>query len=111
MESIGGSAVADDLAVNLRAATFRRLQLFQDHDPGAFANYKTIAIALKRPRSMNRIIVVRGQRAHRGEARHAHRCNSRLRTTADHDVGVAALNDLETISNSVRACGAGGGGS
>src|SRR6185369_6204739 len=110
MKRISGRAVAHDLSVDLRATSLCRLELFEDHDPRAFTDDKTVAVSLKRPRGVYRIVVVRRQRSHRREARHAHRRDSRLSATADHYVGIAALNNPEAVADCVRPCGAGGGG-
>ncbi len=49
MESIGRHAVTDNLSINTRASPFGKFKLLEDHDPGAFTNNKTIAIAFKWP--------------------------------------------------------------
>ena len=109
MKSVGGHAVADDLGVNARAASLRKFQFFENHDAGALADNKAVAIAFKGTRGMLRIIVARRQRAHRGKPRHAHRRDGRLSAAANHDVGIAALNDLEAVADGVRARRAGSG--
>src|SRR5689334_7742540 len=108
MERVRTSTVTHDFTVDLRAALLRVLELFENQDPRALADNETIAVAFERTRRMYRIVVVGGKRAHRGEARDAHRRDRRLRAAADHHVGVAALNDLEAVANRVRAGRAGG---
>src|SRR5690349_3724992 len=103
MKRVGTSAVTDDFRVDLRAALLRVLELFENHDPRAFANHEAVAITFERTRRMYRIVVVGGKRAHRGETRDAHRRDRRLRTAADHHVGIAALNDLEAVADRVCA--------
>src|SRR5215204_1973006 len=49
MKRVSARSIADELSVNLRATSLRRLELFEDHDPRAFTDNETIAISLKRP--------------------------------------------------------------
>ena len=58
---------------------------------------------------MLRIVVARGERPHGREARQRKRCDDRLAAAGEHDVGVVALDDLESVADGVRAGGAGGG--
>ena len=43
---VAGQAVADDLGVDLGAAGFGVLQLFQHHDASAFAHDEAVALAV-----------------------------------------------------------------
>ena len=46
---IGGEPVAGELAVDLRAARFRMLELLDDDNARAFAHDEAVAIAIPRP--------------------------------------------------------------
>src|SRR5258705_13912321 len=105
MERIGSHAVANELRIDPGTATFRHFQFFEDHNAGAFADNKSIAVAFKRPGSVLGIAVARRKRSHRGKARYTHRRDCRFSAAADHNVSVATLDDLKTVANSVSARG------
>src|SRR5687767_6972556 len=107
MKRVGTRAITDNFSVNPRAALLRKLELFENHDSRAFTNHKAIAVSFKWPRRVERIVIIGRERAHRRKTRHAHRRDRRLRAAADHHVGIATFNDLETVANRVCACGAG----
>src|SRR5690349_8877971 len=48
MECIRRRAVANQLSVDPSATSLRRLELFENHDPRALADHKTVAISLER---------------------------------------------------------------
>src|SRR6058998_3584876 len=110
MESVSGHSIANHLAVDARAAAFGKFQFFQDQNAGAFADYESIAMQLEWPRSMLRIVITRGQGAQRPKAGDAHGRNCRFRAPANHGVCIATLNDLEAVTNRMRAGGTGGSG-
>src|SRR5205823_1621459 len=110
MESVARHAIAHKLRIDARAPRLRRLQLFEHKQPRAFADDEAIAVALERPRDTRRLIVARRKRAHGRKTCDAHRRDGRFSAAADHNVGVAALNDLEAVADGMRARGAGGGG-
>ena len=88
MERVGGHPVADQLRVDGRAALLGELQFLEDDDAGAFAHDEAVALAIERTAGVQRIVVARRQRAHRGEAADAHRRDRRLGAARDHHVGV-----------------------
>src|SRR4029078_8602353 len=107
---IGAGAITDDLSVNPRATFLRGFELFENQDSRALADNKTVAIALERSRGVQWIVVVGRQRSHGRKARDTHRRDSRLCAAADHDVCVAALNDLEAVADRMCACSTGSRG-
>ena len=65
---VGAHAVADQLAVDLRAARLRVLVLLEHQRAGALAEHEAVAVLVPRPARAGRIVVARGQRARRGKA-------------------------------------------
>jgi len=51
---------------------------------------------------MNRIIISRRKRTQSREPGHTHRRDRGLGAAADHRIGIATLNDLEAVTDSVR---------
>src|SRR5205823_8428047 len=85
-------AVADDLAIDVRAALLRGLQLLEDQDAGALGDDEAVAPGVERPRRARRLLVARRERAHGVEAADAERRDGRLAAAGEHGVAVAALN-------------------
>src|SRR5262249_25726718 len=107
VEGIGAHAIADDLSQNRRATPLGMLQVFQDQDASAFADHKTITSRVPGPSGFLRLIGARTKGAHRGEAAHTHGANRGLRSSGDHYVGIAALDNAPGVSDGVRAGRAG----
>ena len=61
--SVTGRSVAQDLAVDLRAAAERALPFFENQHPCAFAEHEAVAGSIKGPRRVLRVRVV-GRRNH-----------------------------------------------
>src|SRR5262245_10279800 len=110
VERVRGHSVAGDFTINLRAAGLRVLQLFEQQNARALADDEAVAVLVEGARGTRRVVVARRQGAHRGEAPDRHRRDRAFAAAADHGHGVAALNDLEAVSDGVRACAAGGRG-
>src|SRR2546430_15632118 len=51
MVSVGGRAVTDDLGINMRAALAGVFQVFENYDPPALTDPKTLAVPVARARS------------------------------------------------------------
>ena len=55
-----------------------------------------------------RLVVVRGERAHDGEAGKTELADARLGAAGDHDVGAAGADEVERVADGLGAGGAGG---
>ena len=87
---VAREAVADDLAIDLRAAGERMLALLEDDDAGALADDEAVAVAVIGSRRLGRTVVEVGrERPAGGEARDRQPVDRRLGAAGDHDVGVA----------------------
>src|SRR5271169_5498524 len=95
--SITTHAVTHNLSENIGSATLGKLQVFEDQNACAFADYKSIARCVPGAAGLLRLVIARGKRAHGREPAYAHRSDRRFRTSGDHDLGIAPLNDLEGI--------------
>ena len=62
--------------------------------PAALAAHEAVAVGVERPRGLLGLVVARGHRLHRAEAGDGERHDDRLGAARDHDVGVAALDEL-----------------
>ena len=59
VKRVGRHTIAHEHRVYFCAAALRMFELLKDHDPGAFADDKAIAVGVKRPRRMMGIVVAR----------------------------------------------------
>ena len=75
---IGRVAVADQLAVDVRAARPRVVQSFQDDDPRAFGHDEAVAVLVERPAGPGRLVVAAAERLHVLETGQRHRDHGRL---------------------------------
>src|SRR6185312_5998564 len=101
---------ADDFTENVRAALLRGFELFENENARAFTNDEAVAILIERAGGVQGIVIALRERAHGGESADAHRGDAGFGAAADHDIGIATLDDAEGIADGVGACGAGGGG-
>src|ERR1700752_735790 len=99
MKCIGCGSVANQLGVDPSSAPLRRFEFFEHHDSGAFADHKSIPISFEWARSMYWVVIVGRQCSHRGETSDTHWSNGSFGTPTDHQIGVSALNDSETIAD------------
>ena len=74
------------------------LQLFQDEDAGAFADDEAVAVLVPGAAGALGLVIAGGERAHGGKTADAHGSDGGLGAAGDHDVGVAAGNDLEGVT-------------
>ncbi len=109
VERVAAHAIAHDFSQDGRAAPFGKFQFFKDQNPGAFADHESVAIAIERAGSVRGIVIALRKRAHGGESADAHGRDAGFGAAADHDVGIAALNNPERIADGVGAGGAGRG--
>ena len=102
MKSVASHAVAHHLGIDARSTAPGELKLFQNHDAGAFADHKTIAIQVEGSRRVSWIVITRRKRPQSGEPSDAHGRDGRFGATANHCIGIAALDDLEAVADRVR---------
>ena len=100
---VRGRAVADELAVDLRAALDGTLALLEDEDGRAFRQHEPIAVLVEWPRGLLRGVVAPAHRVHRCERADRQREHRRLRAADHHDIGLAALYQLGALAERVRA--------
>ena len=60
MIGVSAHTVPYNFAVDMRIALQGMLHLFKNNDPGAFADYKTVPVFIKRPRSLLRAVIIGG---------------------------------------------------
>ncbi len=77
---------------------------------GAFADDEAVALGVEGAAGALRLVIARGERAHGGESADAHGSDGGFGAAADHDVGIAAVDDAEGVADGVGGSGAGGGG-
>lgn len=109
MAGVARPAVADDLAVDACAASFRMLKFFEDQDTAAFAEDESVSVGIEGSASFFRGIVACGQGLHVGETGHAHGGDGGFGTAGQHDVGFTVLNGFESVAHRVVGASAGGG--
>src|SRR5262249_38732926 len=106
MIGIAGHTVPDKFGNDLRAAFAGEFQFFDDKDAGSFTDDESIAVLIERTRGPLRLFIPGGESTHGGKPADTHRGDSSFRTSANHDVGVAAGNHAKRIANRVGAGGA-----
>mmetsp|Transcript_5005 Transcript_5005/g.20004 ORF Transcript_5005/g.20004 Transcript_5005/m.20004 type:complete len:392 (+) Transcript_5005:560-1735(+) len=103
---IAGGAVPSELAVDLRAARLGVLLRLEDEHTAAFAHDEAGAVFVEGTGSTRGIVVEGGDHGlHGREASKAERSERRLRATGDHDVRLAALEEVQRRAERVGARG------
>src|SRR6185312_10504978 len=110
VEGVPAHAVAHDLGHDAGPATAGKLQFLQHQDAGALANHESVASRVPGPAGFFGIVISGGECAHGGKPAHSHGSNGCFRTSGNHYIGIAARDDLESISDGMGARGAGGAG-
>src|SRR5215203_693512 len=108
VKRVAAHSITDDFREYVCPARLCKLQLFENEDSCSLAYYESVTFQIERPRSTLRIIVPSRKGTHRSKARHRHRRYRAFRTTADHRVGIAALDQTKTVADSVCSCRASG---
>ncbi len=108
MVRVAAAGEAGDLAVDVRAARQRALQLLQDQHRAALAHHEPVAVAVERARGVLRVVVAGGGGLDRVEAGHRDRGDRRLRRAGDDDVGLAVLDQVVGVADRVDPRGAAG---
>ena len=80
-----------------------RLELLQEQDARALAHHEAGPRRVERARRVRRMLFLRGEPAHRAEAREDQRVDARLGAAGEHGVRVAALDQLGRLADRVRA--------
>src|SRR5690242_7058810 len=88
---VGAHAITDDFRDNRRAPILRMLQLFQDQNSGAFADYEPVALPIPGTRCLIRLVIARRQSTHGGEPADSHWSHASFAAAADHHIGVTVL--------------------
>jgi hypothetical protein len=103
-------AVADNLAINFRAAGLGVLQFLQHQEARAFAHHETVAFQVKRARGAFRLGVAGAHGAHRAKSADAHRHNRGLRAAGENRDGIPHFDGAPGFADGVGGRGAGGTG-
>src|SRR5437588_6948961 len=85
-------SITGELAINFRAALLRMFELFDNGNPGAFADDETITVAIERARRALRLVVAPAERSHRGKTGETQFDDRSFGTAGDKDIGVAEFN-------------------
>src|SRR5882724_1578765 len=110
MIRVGGVAVADNLAINFRAALFGAFQFFKNKDARAFAHDEAVAVFVERTRRVFRVVVARAHGAHRAKSADADGHDGRFRAAGEHHLSVAHFHGAPCFADGVIGRGAGGNG-
>src|ERR1043166_3647125 len=89
MARVRGISVADDFAVNFRSALFSMVEVYEDETASAFSHHKPIALLVKGPRRVLRIIIARAHPPPREKSADADRNNGSLPPAAEDDLRAA----------------------
>jgi len=101
---VAGKSIADNLAINFRAARFRSLIFFEHDKARPLAHEKAVAILVIGARCFfRRIIEMGGQRLTRRETGDADRTDRRFGAARQHDVSVIKRNQPRRIANRMSA--------
>ena len=87
-------AVPEHLRVDACAARLRSLELLEHEDARALAHDEAGPGGVERARGARRVLLLGDEPAHRAEAGEDQRMDAGLGTAGEHDVGVAALDQL-----------------
>jgi len=85
-----------------------RFILFQDHDAGAVAEDKTIAVTIPGTAGPFRIVIASGECAGRGKATQSHRSSGHFGTAGNHHVHVAMPDQTGRFTDVVSTGATGG---
>ena len=105
---VGGGAVAENFAVDFRAAGFGVIELFEHEHAGAFAEDEAIAIFIEGARGFGGSVVPGREGGEQVEAGDAEGMDHAMRAAGEHEVGFAAADQLGGFADRLAAGGAGG---
>ena len=98
--TIRSQALANDLCINLCAASLGMLEFFENKDSATLAENKAITVFVIGARSFFGSIVARGERFHGSKASHRQLVNRCFNATGHDDVGAIVTNHFKCISHS-----------
>ena len=107
---VGGHAVAHDFSNDGGVAALGVLERFEDEDAGAFTDDEAVALGVKGAAGALGLVIARGEGFHGRETADAHGGDGGFAAAADHDLGVAALDEAEGITHGMRGSRTRGGG-
>src|SRR5262245_46785942 len=106
---IAGESVADELGVNLRAATLGVLVSLEHHDARALTHHEAVPVAvIWAGRALRRVVERRRQRAAGDEPGHSDPRDRRLGASRHHDLRVAERHQSGGVADGVRSGRTGG---
>ena len=105
---VGGHAVSQNLAVNMRTARLRTLERLKHKSCGSFAHHKPITVCIERSRGAFRIVIASRHRTRRTEPRNSKFAHRRLGAPGNHEVGSAPPNDFGSVTDRICRRGTGG---
>ena len=108
---IGTAAIAYQFGINARATGLGELVFFKHHHPCAFAQHKTITVAVPGARGALRVVIAGRQRSHGSKAAQTQRRNGGLSPTCHHHIRIPIFDDSPSLANAVQTGGASGGDS
>ena len=109
MVGVARQAVADDLGIDLGAASLGVLVFLQHHHAGTLAHDEAVAILVVGARGPGRIVVeARRQGPAGGEARDGQAIDRRFRAAGHHHLRIAERDEPRGIADGMGAGGAGG---
>jgi len=103
------SCHSGDFGVDLRPSRQGDLQFFKDDNTRPFCDHEAIASTSKAGWPFAECHCGSKAPSCSAKASDGQRGDGRFTPASDHGIGIAALNDLERIPNSVRPCGTGSG--
>ena len=104
---VGRKASARKFCIDFCSSCFGVLVLFKYKGRPALAQYKAVAVLVKRPGCREVVVVARRKSVHGVESAYSAHRNSGLRTACDNDVSLAQANEHECVDNGVGRRGAG----
>jgi len=97
--SVGGAAIAEDLAINRRPTATRVLVFFEDHNRCTLSQYKAITPLVKRTGCSCGLRVALGKRCQKAKACKSERMDHRVASTSDHHIGVSGTDQLGRLAD------------
>ena len=100
MIRIGAGAIPHQFGNDRSATTLGMLELLDHHHAGTLTHHESIAIAISDAKR-GRIVIARAERPHTAEASQPAGKNTGFRTTGNHRIGIAELDDAPGFANRI----------
>src|SRR5487761_1041575 len=104
---VGAGAISCELGQDLGPTPLGVLHIFKHEHHRALAHHEPVAADIERAAGSLRLVIALAGGLDLAEGAHGQRCDGRFGPAREHGDGVAALDDLRRLANSVRARGAG----